>query len=287
MAITQSPQLRVAAQSRGSDSRLEWNIDLMRDWNALAYHRISNPQLEWGLPVLARLPLAGDELVIDVGCGTGRLTERLVERLPRGRVVAVDRSANMIATARDYLAASGGCVIFAQADAAALPFAGVADAVFSTATFHWVLDHERLFASLFAALRPGGLLVAQCGGGANLHHIHERCGAIMREAEFAPHFTQWMNPWEFADADTTARRLRAAGFSDIATKTYESPVHQPDAAAYREFVEHVICRPHLSYLPTQPLRDHFLDRLTAQAADDTRPFELDYWRLDIGARKPG
>jgi trans-aconitate 2-methyltransferase len=260
----------------------------MRDWNAAAYHRVSNPQIEWGLPVLARLPLAGDELVIDVGCGTGRLTERLVDRLPRGRVIAVDRSTNMIATARDYLAARyRGRVAFAQVDAAALPFAGVADAVFSTATFHWLPDHERLFASLFAALKPHGRLVAQCGGGANLQRVHERCILIMQEAELAPHFTRWTNPWEFADADTTARRLRAAGFSDIATKTYESPVRQPDAAAYREFVEHVICRPHLSYLPTQGLRDRFLERLTAQAAEDTPPFELDYWRLDIDARKPG
>ena len=62
----------------------------MREWNASVYHRVSNPQLEWGLPVLARLPLTGDEVVLDVGCGTGRLTDRLAERLPRGRVAAVD-----------------------------------------------------------------------------------------------------------------------------------------------------------------------------------------------------
>lgn len=259
----------------------------MRDWNATAYHRVSNPQLDWGLRVLARLELAGNELVLDVGCGTGRLTERLIERLAEGCVIAVDRSANMITTARAFLGEPyRRRVTFAQADAAALPFVAIADVVFSTATFHWVKDHERLFASLSAALKPGGRLVAQCGGGPNLRRVHERCAEIMQDPEFAPHFSGWTSPWEFADADTTARRLRAAGFTDIATKAYPSPVHQPDAAAYVEFVEHVICRPHLSYLRTQELRDRFLNRLTEQAARDMPPFELDYWRLDLDARKP-
>jgi trans-aconitate 2-methyltransferase len=259
----------------------------MRDWNAAAYHRVSNPQLEWGLAVLARLPLEGGELVLDVGCGTGRLTEKLIDRLPRGRVVAVDRSRNMIATARDYLLPRRhDRVRFAQADAAALPFDAVADAVFSTATFHWVLDHERLFSSLFAALKPGGRLVAQAGGGPNLHRIHQRCGVIMHDPAFAPHFTRWANPWEFADAAVTTRRLQQAGFEQIETSVVASPVYQPDAPAYREFVEHVICRPHLSHLPTAELRDRFLDRLTDAAAKDTPPFELDYWRLNLDARKP-
>ena len=259
----------------------------MSDWNATVYHRVSNPQLEWGLPVLARLRLTGNELVLDVGCGTGRLTEKLVERLPRGRVAAVDQSANMIETAREYLKPRfARRVTFAQADAAALPFAGVADAVFSTATFHWVLDHERLFASIFAALKPGGRLVAQAGGGANLHRIHRRCAGMMREPAFAPHFARWIDPWEFADADTTARRLRKAGFEKIETSVVPSPVRQPNAPAYREFVEHVICRPHLSHLPTRELKDRFLDRLTDAAAKDKPAFELDYWRLNLDARKP-
>ena len=259
----------------------------MRDWNASVYHRVSNPQLEWGLPVLARLPLDGDELVLDVGCGTGRLTERLLDRLPRGRVVAVDRSASMIAAARDYLLPRRSMqVSLTQADAAALPFAATSDAVFSTATFHWVRDHERLFASIFAALKPGGRLIAQAGGGDNLHRIHERCAAMMKEPAFAPHFERWTDPWEFADAATTARRLQAAGFVHIDTTVVASPVYQPDGPAFREFVEHVICRPHLSYLPTPALRDRFLDRLTDAAAADNPPFELDYWRLNIDARRP-
>lgn len=259
----------------------------MSDWNADVYHRVSSPQLDWGLPVLERLPLAGDETVIDLGCGTGRLTEKLIERLSRGRAVCVDQSSNMLTTAREYLTPRHGHhVSFARADASALPFAGVADAIFSTATFHWVLDHQRLFASLFGALKPGGRLVAQCGGGPNLHRVHERCGRLMHEPAFAPHFSRWIDPWEFADAPTTARRLEQAGFTEIETSVHASPVRQPDAASYREFVEHVICRPHLSHLPGASLQARFMERLTAEAAGDSPPFELDYWRLNLDARRP-
>ena len=235
---------------------------------------------------MERLPLDGDETVLDVGCGTGRLTEKLLERLPRGFAVGVDQSRNMLQTASEYLRPRfAGRVAFALANATSLPFVGAADAIFSTATFHWILDHERLFGSLFAALKPGGRLVAQCGGAKNLEHLHEQCLRIMREPAFARYFVRWVHPWEFADAETTASRLERAGFTKIAANVHASPVFQPNAAAFREFVEHVICRPHLEYLPDPSLREQFMDRLTAEAALASPPFELDYWRLNIDARR--
>ena len=259
----------------------------MREWNAEAYHRVSDPHVRWGLPVLERLPLAGDECVLDVGCGTGRLTEKLLERLPTGRVIALDLSSNMLDTARRYLAPRFATRIhFARADAAALPFAESADAVFSTATFHWVLDHPALFHSLFRALKRGGALVAQCGGGPNLERLHDRCTVLGRQPEFARYFHEWLGPWEFADAETTARRLVAAGFVDVHTSLVAAPVLQPDAVAYREFVANVILRHHLACLPDPHFRERFMDVITAQAGNDAPPFELDYWRLNIDARKP-
>ena len=258
-----------------------------REWNAGVYHRISNPQRDWGLSVLDRLPLRGDELILDVGCGTGRLTERLAARLPHGRVVCVDQSSNMLRTAEAHLSPRfGHQVVFACADGSRLPFSGVADGIFSTATFHWILDHDRLFVGLLKALKPGGRLVAQCGGGPNLQRLHDRCARLMRDPVFAPHFAAWTDPWEFADAGTTTRRLENAGFVDVRTAVYPSPVLQPDASAYSEFVEHVICRPHLQHLEDPALRTRFLARLTDDAARDFPPFELDYWRLDLDARRP-
>jgi len=259
----------------------------VREWDAGAYHQISNPQFAMAVPVLARLPLRGDEIVLDVGCGTGRVTELLIERLPHGKVIAVDVSSNMLNTAREYLSpAYGQRVTYVQADAAALPLAEVTDAIFSTASFHWVLDHQALFHSLFAALEPGGRLVAQCGGGPNLQRIHLRSDALMHGAEFAPYFPNWREPWEFADADTTARRLEAAGFMDINAWIEPSPIVQPDAETFATFLTNVILRHHLSRLPTRELQQAFVAHITALAAADTPAFELDYWRLNIDARRP-
>jgi trans-aconitate 2-methyltransferase len=259
----------------------------MREWNAETYHRVSNPQFDWGTVVLDRLPLRGDELVLDVGCGTGRLTEKLLQRLPRGRVLAIDLSSNMLQVAREYLKPSFATRIqLAIADAAWLPVNECGDAIFSTATFHWVLDHPRLFRSLHAALKPGGRLVAQCGGGANLARIHERLDRLRQQPEFASHFQSWREPWEFADAETTARRLADAGFESIQTSVEWSPAHFSSAADFSTFITNVICRPYLAHVRDPSLRDQLISRLTTLAAADNPPFELDYWRLNIEAHKP-
>ena len=261
----------------------------MREWNAETYHRVSDPQYEWGLPVLERLPLEGHERVLDVGCGTGRLTEKLLERLPRGEVVALDLSFNMLQTAREYLRPRFGSRIrFAQADAAALPIslAGQVEAIFSTATFHWVLDHPMLFKSLHAALKPGGRLVAQCGGVRNIQRVHDRCAQLASESPFAPYFAGWTGPWHFADPKETADRLREAGFMEVSVDLESKSFVPPDAGTFREFVTAVVCRHHLSRLPDPESQGRFMDALTAKAATDDPPFELDYWRLNIEAVKP-
>ena len=109
----------------------------LREWDAATYHRVSAPQLDWGRRVLARLPLRGDETVVDAGCGSGRLTAQLLERLPRGRVIAVDASADMLRIGAEHLVPHfGDRVSFVQADLQTLTLPAPADAVFSTATFH-------------------------------------------------------------------------------------------------------------------------------------------------------
>ena len=139
---------------------------MTRDWDARTYDRVADPQTRWGTAVLERLTLEGDERVLDAGCGSGRVTELLANRLPDGRVVALDGSPSMIDAARERLAPFGDRIEYVVADLGApLPIDGTVDAILSTATFHWVPDHDALFRNLAAVLRPGGRLVAQCGGG--------------------------------------------------------------------------------------------------------------------------
>jgi trans-aconitate methyltransferase len=259
----------------------------MTEWNAASYHKVSGPQTSWGQKVLNRLSVNGDERAIDAGCGSGRLTGELMERLPSGRLIAIDRSWNMLMTARANLRpVLGSRVAFVQVSLPDLPFAGWADLVFSTATFHWINDHPALFAGIFQALRPGGRLHAQCGGGPNLKRAHELAEQLMHAGPFAQYFGDWPGPWEFANAEVTADRLKSAGFIHIDTSLEEAPTTLATEADYREFVTTVIYHPHLARLPDAQLRQSFIDRVTELAANEPVPFTLDYWRLNLQARKP-
>ncbi len=252
----------------------------MADWDGELYHRVASPQFEWGLQVLQRVQLAGTERVLDAGCGSGRLTAELAKRVPRGRVVAVDLSASMAKEARIHLAGAADVV---RADLLSLPFAHVFDLVFSTAAFHWILDQRRLFNELHHALRDGGRLHAQCGGGPNLERLHKRAADLMCDDAFAPWFKDWVEPWEFQDVATARRRLAAAGFGDIEVWLEEKSTRFADAAEFRDFVAGIVLRPHLARIGHEAERRAFMDRIVEQAARDAPPFSLDYWRLNMDA----
>jgi trans-aconitate methyltransferase len=257
------------------------------EWNATSYHKVSGPQASWGQKVLNRLTVNGDERAIDAGCGSGRLTGELMERLPNGPLIAIDRSWNMLMTARANLRPMPGArVSFVQVSLPDLPFADWADLVFSTATFHWIKDHPALFAGIFRALRSGGRLHAQCGGGPNLRRAHQLAEQVMDAAPFKPYFGDWPGPWEFANAEVTSSRLKKAGFMAIDTNLEEAPTTLATEADYREFVTTVIYHPHLERLPDARTKQAFIDRVTGLAAKEETPFTLDYWRLNMQARKP-
>jgi trans-aconitate 2-methyltransferase len=260
--------------------------DQRKEWDATAYHVVSDPQFRWGLEVLDRVQLRGDETVLDAGCGTGRLTAKLAERLPHGTVLACDLSENMVRGARDFLSPQFGdrVQVFA-ADMAALNLATIADGVFSTAAFHWVHDHDALFSSLFRALKPGGWLIAQCGGGANLARLYTRVAQLQQQPPFRDYFRNWKSATHFAVPPKTTERLLNAGFYDAEAYISLAPTTFPDANAYRTFISAVCVAKQLKELPAG-LHDAFLDPLVSAAAQDAPPFTLDYQRLNISARKP-
>jgi trans-aconitate methyltransferase len=242
----------------------------------------------WGEAMLDRLAVRGDETALDLGCGTGTLTEHLLRRLPHGRVIAVDRSANMLQVAREHLEPRfAGRVEYVQSPLEALQLAdGVADLAFSNATFHWIKDHPRLFRSIFAALRPGGWLVAQCGGGPNIACVRERAARLMATPTYRPYFEGWSGPWEFASAETTAERLRAAGFTDVQTNVFEAPVQLASLEETRDYLRNVVLGTHLDRIARPELRAPFVDALAEQFAADDPPYRLDYWRLNLRGRRP-
>jgi trans-aconitate 2-methyltransferase len=257
----------------------------MAEWDASRYHRISGPQFDWGQRVIARLQPGPGEWILDLGCGTGRLTQEIGASAPGVRVVGLDRSGAMLVVACEA-AGAGARVrpLYVQGDGTALPFLGVFDAVFSAATLHWIRDHAAVFASVFDVLRPGGRFVAQGGGSGNLARLLERVRVLMHAPGYAPYFRAWEDSWYFAGPDETVERLKTAGFGAIDTSLEPAPVELPTDAAYAEFISCVCIREHLARLPL-PLREPFASELTAMAARDSPPFRLDYWRLNVAARR--
>jgi trans-aconitate 2-methyltransferase len=261
---------------------------MAHEWNASTYDRISGPQISWGKKVLARVSLHGDETILDAGCGTGRLTSDLLEGVPQGRVIGVDLSQNMLRTAQQNLQpVFQNRVSFVACDLLHLPFYQQFDGIFSTAAFHWVLDHDRLFEQLFRALKPGGWLVAQCGGGPNLARLRERVDQAMTSPPFAEFFKGFKEPWLFSDAEAAKSRLQHAGFIDAEANLESAPTQLHDAERYAEFLETVIFHQHLLHIPVKDLRKQFIAKLTEAAASDDPPFSLDYWRLNLSGKASG
>jgi len=243
------------------------------EWDAVTYDRISDPMARWGAAVLERLPLRGDEDAMDAGCGTGRVTALLAERLPRGRVLAVDRSRQMIEQARANLAGNPR-VRFLVADLGRpLDVGDPVDAVFSNATFHWVLDHDALFANLAAVMRPGARLVAQCGARGNV-------GNVMRAVRESG--DDWEGAVFFASADDTARRLTAAGFVDVEVWTHEEPTPFEPGEPLETFLATVVLRAHLARMPERD-RAAFVHDVASRLPEPM----IEYVRLNILARRPG
>jgi trans-aconitate 2-methyltransferase len=240
-----------------------------REWNASSYERVSAPQEAWGRDVLDRLDLRGDERVLDAGCGTGRVTAALLQRLPSGRVIAVDGSQAMVDQARARLGDRAD--VFA-ADLLDLQLDEPVDAILSTATFHWISDHDRLFERLHAALKPGGRLVAQCGACGNVANVDEAAKRVDH-----PALRGWPGPWNFATTKDTAARLTRAGFKDVWTWSQQWPVAPEDP---HEFISTVILGAHLDRLPDGD-RDGYVDAVIAKL---DQPVVVEYVRLNMLAR---
>jgi trans-aconitate 2-methyltransferase len=243
---------------------------MSRDWDAATYDRVSSPLVKLATAVLDRLDLQGDETVLDAGCGSGNVTRMLLERLPQGHVIAVDGALSMVEHAR---AALDGRATVLQGDLTELVLEEPVDAVFSSAVFHWIADHDRLFERLFAALRPGGRIVAQCGGEGNVAAVRAAIDAVAE-----PALAGWAGPWNFQSPAATAARLERIGFSEVETWPQTVRVEPEDP---REYLATVMLGSHLERIPPER-HDAFVEAVLAAMPEPA----IEYVRLNLRARRP-
>jgi trans-aconitate 2-methyltransferase len=247
------------------------------DWEADKYSRVATPQREWSGAVLDRLMLEGDETVVDAGCGAGNVTEDLLAKLPNGRVIGVDGSPSMVEEATARLG-DDPRVSFICQDLASLTLDEQVDHIFSNATFHWIGDHDKLFRSLALATRPGGSLVAQCGGRGNVAEVIAALTVVNKQEPFAEVFGDYVDPWNFAGPEETEIRLVEAGYEDVECWLEERVAHPEDPRAFFE----------ASFLaPVRQILDgdrftEYTDRLLAEM---DQPTSFNYVRLNMTAKR--
>jgi trans-aconitate 2-methyltransferase len=246
-----------------------------RDWDATTYDRISGPQQLWAAEQLDGLALRGDEVVVDAGCGSGKVTLVLAARVPNGRVYAVDAAPSMVEHARQAL--GDRATVFCQ-DLVELELPEPVDLVFSNATFHWISDHDALFAALQRNMKPGARLLAQCGGKGNVDRFRKVADEVAFSDRWRRYFDGWQGPWNYATAEETATRLERAGFTDVSTWLTDRPTELDDA---RTFVSTVCLVRHLDRIPAE-LRDAYVGDVLERYGE---PVVLDYVRLNMTARR--
>jgi len=181
-------------------------------WDAGDYSLHSSAQAEWARELLDKMALGGGEEVLDIGCGDGKVTAALAARVPRGSVVGIDSSSDMVGAAgRTFPPEKYPNLSFVVMNALELEYENRFDLVFSNATLHWVQDHSRVLEGVRRALRPSGRLLFQMGGRGNAGEILNVLEDLARRPPWDAYLRGFPLPYAFYGPEEYGPWLAAAG----------------------------------------------------------------------------
>jgi len=230
-------------------------------WNAADYAANSAVQLHWAREIIARLHLRGDEHILDIGCGDGKITAELARAVPQGLVVGTDASAEMIRFARKtFPAAQFPHLKFQIADARKILFTARFDLVFSNAALHWVDDHEAILHGAAAVLKPGGRLAVSCGGKGNAHDVFLALRPEMRRKRWCLFFRKMPLPYFFYAPGDYEKWLPTAGFKIQHLQLSPKDAHYAGAEGFATWLR-TTWLPFIQRVP-ENLREEFIAAVT-------------------------
>lgn len=258
-------------------------------WNAANYAANSAVQQAWAREIIARLKLRGDEHILDLGCGDGKITAELARAVPRGAVTGADASAEMIAFARQQFPAPEiSNLKFEIADARKIRFREKFDLVFSNAALHWVDDHEKILRGAASVLKSGGRLVVSCGGKGNAHDVFLALRPEMRLKHWRDFFRKMPLPYFFYSPGDYEIWLPKYGFIINALKLAPKDATYLGAEGLATWL-HTTWLPFVQRVP-ENLREKFIAAVTQRYVakhppDAAGKIHIRMVRLEIEAEK--
>jgi trans-aconitate 2-methyltransferase len=259
-------------------------------WDAEEYAKHSSPQLEWAKELIPKLKLTGNEALLDVGCGDGRITAQIASCLPNGCVIGIDSSEEMINLARrKFPKATFPNVSFQVMDARKLNFHDQFDRVFSNAALHWIIDHRPVLEGVRRSLKQGGRLVFQMGGKCNAHDILTVLDEMQTEDRWEKFYSGFMFPYGFYAPDEYGPWLREAGLKPERVELVKKDMKLLGKESLAGWVR-TTWLPYTARLPAE-LRSEFVREIVnryvkTHPLDDAGNVHVAMVRLEVEAHKP-
>ena len=258
-------------------------------WDAETYDNVSTKQEEFALNLVKLRNWIGNEIVMDAGCGSGRVTKILAKIITNGKIYAVDSDVNMIEKAKYSLSAFENTTIIHSnlLDTSLKVIPSKVDVIFSNAVLHWILDHPRIFKNFFDLLNHNGQLLIQCGGYGNLRKAISIFDKVKDSERFKHYFKEWKDRWYFPKPFVTEKLLKEIGYSNVKVSLFEAPVSFSNRNSYSLYLKTVILWPYLKSIESENDKDEYIESILREIEQNhpEMKWNFDYVRLNILADK--
>jgi trans-aconitate 2-methyltransferase len=232
-------------------------------WNAVDYAKSSNVQQQWARELIRKLNLKGNERLLDIGSGDGKVTAEIASCLPNGSVIGIDSSEEMVGLAQSMFSADAFTNLrFQQNDANSLPFENEFDIIFSNATLHWIFDHHPVLHGIYKSLKHGGRILLQMGGRNNAYEVEIMMKKLITKEEWSRYFIGFSFSYGFYGPDEYITWLREAGLTAKRTELIPKDAAHQGRSGFESWIR-------TTWLPyTQQVPDDKRELFISQLADE-------------------